>query len=35
MDAEGIWRLFLLTGMPEAYLLYQELQRTQSEPKSA
>lgn len=22
MDAEGLWRLFLLTGLPEAYSLY-------------
>ena len=39
MDAEGLWRLFWTTGLPEAYLLARLLRRAEGEggggPKSA
>ena len=39
MDAEGFWRLFWATGLPEAYLLACLLRQAEEEgagePKSA
>jgi hypothetical protein len=29
MNAQGYWQLFLMTGSPEAYLLYNEARKTE------
>ena len=36
MDAEAMWRLFVATGLPEAYSLYQILRQSEElEEKTA
>lgn len=32
MNARNYWQLFLTTGSPEAYLLYHEAKRMETEP---
>ena len=31
MNSQGFWRLFMMTGLPEMYLLYNEARRAEEE----
>lgn len=34
MNARSYWQLFMMTGLPEAYLLYSEARRTEEKSVS-